>query len=236
MRAALQVRPPTTPGATGLLTGIREAVPVALSVFSYGLVFGVLGRQAGLGVAEAVLMSAMVFAGSAQFVALGMWAAPLPMATIVMTTLVVNLRHVLMGAVLSPHLRGLPRPLACAAAFLLTDESWALSMGAAGKGRAGAGYFIGSGLTVYAAWVGATAVGRLLGGVLRDPARWGLDFAFTTVVVALLAGLWKGRGDVLPWAVAAGVAVAAHAALPGKWYILLGGVCGSVLGALRRAD
>lgn len=236
MRTAVQGRPPTTPNVTGLITGIRGAIPVALSVFSYGLVFGVLGRQAGLSVAEAVLMSAAVFAGSAQFVALSMWAAPIPMTAIVLTTLVVNLRHVLMGAVLSPHLRGLPRPLAYAAAFLLTDESWALTMGAAGKGRADAGYFIGSGLIVYSAWVGATAVGRLLGGVLRDPAAWGLDFAFTTVVVALLAGLWKGKGDALPWAVAAGVAVAAHAALPGKWYILLGGVCGSVLGALRHAD
>jgi branched chain amino acid efflux pump len=236
MQPTVQEQKPTAPSMRELGIGMRESLPVALSVFAYGLVFGVLGRQAGLSGAETILMSAMVFAGSAEFVALGMWATPIPMAGIVMTTLVVNLRHVLMGAVLSPHLRGLPRSLAYAAAFLLTDESWALTMGAIGKGRGSAGYFIGSGLTVYIAWVGATAVGRLLGGAIRDPARWGLDFAFTTVVIALLAGLWKGKSDLLPWTVAAAVAVTTHAVLPGKWYIVLGGMCGSVVGALRRAD
>jgi 4-azaleucine resistance transporter AzlC len=236
MQPIVQERKPTTPSLSDIGIGMRESVPVALSVFAYGLVFGVLGRQTGLSVGETVLMSIMVFAGSAEFVALGMWATPIPIAGIVITTLVVNLRHVLMGAVLSPHLRSLPRPLAYAAAFLLTDESWALTMGAVGKGRGSAGYFIGSGLTIYMAWVGATAVGRLLGGTIRDPAHWGLDFAFTTVVIALLAGMWKGKSDALPWAVAAGVAVATHAVLPGKWYIVLGGGFGSVVGALCRAD
>jgi 4-azaleucine resistance transporter AzlC len=220
----------------GLAGGVRASAPVALSVFSYGLVFGVLGRQAGLSVRESLLMSAAVFAGSAQFIALSMWARPIPLATIVVTTLVVNLRHVLMGVALSPTLRSLPRPLAYISAFFMTDESWALTMGAVGTGRGGAGYFLGSGLAVYAAWVAATAVGRLLGNALRDPARWGLDFAFTTVVAALLAGLWKGRSDMLPWAVAAGVAMLVHAVVPGTWYILFGGVTGSLVGVLRRAE
>jgi len=236
MCTPIEKRRPTIPNLSGLSTGIHDSLPIALSVFSYGLIFGVLGRQAGMSVSEAILMSAGGFAGSAQFVALSMWAAPIPIATIVATTLVVNLQHVLMGAVLSPHLRSLPRPLAYAAAFLLTDESWALTIGATNTGRGSAGYFVGSGLTVYAAWIGATAAGRMLGGELRDPSHLGLDFAFTAVVAALLTGLWKGKSDVLPWAVAAVVAAVTHAVLPGKWYILLGGLIGSIVGVLFRAE
>jgi predicted branched-subunit amino acid permease len=69
--------------------------------------------------------------------------------------------------------------------------------------------------------------------VVEDPARWGLDFAFTAVFLALLAGMWKGRGDLVPWGVAAVVAVAASGLLPGYWYVLLGGLAGSLMGAVR---
>ena len=96
----------------GALAGARRTVPLGVSAFAVGAVFGVLARQAGLGLPEALLMSALVFAGSAQFVALGLWATPLPVLAIVLTTLVVNLRHVLMGAALRSWLARLPAPLA----------------------------------------------------------------------------------------------------------------------------
>src|SRR5436309_15947149 len=87
----------------GVMRGVRRALPVAVSVFTVGLVFGVLGRQAGLSGVEATLMSALVFAGASQFVALSLWLImPFPVITIILTTLVVNLRHLLMGASLRP--------------------------------------------------------------------------------------------------------------------------------------
>jgi len=73
----------------------------------------------------------------------------------------------------------------------------------------------------------------MLGGAIGDPTRLGLDFAFTAVFIALLAGLWRGKGDLLPWIVAAAVAIAGAHLLPGKWYILLGAVAGSLVGAWR---
>jgi 4-azaleucine resistance transporter AzlC len=179
-------------------------------------------------------MSLLVFAGSAQFVALGLWIAPIPVAALVVTTFVVNLRHLLMGAALRPVLDDMPRPLAYAAIFLMTDESWALTMSERAKGRGGSGFFIGGGLAIYAAWVAATVVGRTAGAALHDPARWGLDFAFTAVFIALLARLWNGMANMLPWTAAAIVGIAAHHMLPGKWYILLGGLAGGAIGALRH--
>jgi len=116
-----------TPGKEGRITftlagafaGARRCVPIAISGCGIGLVFGTLAGQAGLGAAEAALMSALVFSGAAQFVVLGLWAAPLPVATIVLATLVVGLRHVLMGAALAPVFSKLPRLKAYGSVFFM---------------------------------------------------------------------------------------------------------------------
>jgi 4-azaleucine resistance transporter AzlC len=218
----------------GALEGAKRCLPIEVAGFAIGLVFGVLAGQAGLSAAESVLMSALVFSGATQFVVLGLWAAPLPVAAIVLTTLVVNLRYVLMSATLAPWFSGLSRLKAYGSIFFLADENWALAMGEHAKGRRDAAFLIGGGLAMFASWTVSSLVGRTVGGALEDPARWGLDFAFTAVFLALLAGLWRGRkSDLLPWVVAAAVAVAAHLVLPGQWYVLLGGLAGSLAGAAR---
>lgn len=222
--------------ARGLLVGVRRSAPLAVSVFAYGTVFGVLARQAGLSLVEALLMSGLVYAGSAQFVALELWVMPLPVLGLVLTTLVVNLRHLLMGAALRPWFSRLPAIKAYPSLFLLGDENWALAMGEYERGQRDGAFLLGSGLTLYCAWLSATGLGYLAGAVVQDPTRWGLDFAFTAVFTALLVGLYKGRRDLVPWAVAAGVAVVAEQFLPGKWYILLGGIAGSVVGAVGAGD
>ena len=216
----------------GLIAGARRCLPVALSVFAYGLVFGVLAREARLSALEAALMSGLVFAGAAQFIAVGMWAMPLPVGALILTTLIVNLRHVLMGAALRPWFARLPARAAYGSVFFMTDENWALTMGEFARGRRHGAFLLGSGLTLFAAWLSATIAGRALGAAVRQPAQLGLDFAITAVFIALLAGLWKGNRDLLPWVVAAIAAVAAAHWLPGKWYILLGGLAGSVVGAM----
>ena len=218
----------------GAFVGARRCVPIAISGCGIGLVFGTLAGQAGLGAGEAVLMSALVFSGAAQFVVLGLWAAPLPVATIVFATLVVGLRHVLMGAVLAPVFSKLPRLKAYGSVFFMADENWALTIGEFEGGRRDAAFLVGGGLLMFVAWTGSTFAGGALRGVVEDPSRWGLDFAFTAVFLALITGMWKGRSNILPWTVAAAVAVAAHQWLPGQWYILLGGLAGSFAGVVRR--
>jgi len=216
------------------LNGARRTVPVAISIFAYGIVFGVLSREVGLSLLEALLMSSLVYAGSAQFTVLGLWVSPLPVATIIVTTLVVNLRHLLMGAALRPWLVGLPPLKVYGTLFFMNDESWALTMGELSKGRTNFAFLLGSGLMTFLAWTGSTLTGQTLGSVIQEPEQLGLDFAFTAVFIALLAGLWKGRSSILPWAVAALVAVLASRWVEGQWYILLGGIAGSVAGAFQR--
>jgi branched chain amino acid efflux pump len=220
----------------GALAGTRACLPIALGAGVYGIVFGILARQTGLSLAEAMLMSTIVFAGASQLVALGLWVTPLPTGALILTTLIVNLRHLLMGASLYPWLSRLPSGRVYASLFFMTDESWALTLGALNDGMGDGAFLLGSGLTVFIFWGAATALGELVSGLVSNPAQWGLDFAFTAVFLALLVGLWRGKADLLPWIVAAGVAVAAQHWLPGKWYILLGGLAGSLIGALRRGD
>jgi 4-azaleucine resistance transporter AzlC len=218
----------------GALEGARRCLPLEISGFAIGLVFGVLAGQAGLSALESLLMSVLVYSGAAQFIVLGLWTAPLPVASIVLTTLVVGLRHLLMGAALSPYFSRLGRLKAYGSVFFMADENWALTMSEFSKGRRDAAFLIGGGLAMFLSWTTSTLIGRTVGGALRDPARWGLDFAFTAVFLALLVGMWRGRSDLVPWAVAALVAVMAHRWLPGQWYILLGGLAGSLAGAARR--
>ena len=220
----------------GVMRGVRRAMPLAVSVFTVGLVFGVLSRQARLSAAEATLMSALVFAGASQFVALSLWMImPFPIITIILTTFVVNLRHVLMGASLRPWLARLPRLAVYCSLFFMVDESWALTMGEFSAGGRDAAFLLGSGGLLYVAWVTSAIVGQIAGSSIQNPAHWGLDFAFTAVFIALLAGMWRGKSNLLPWIVAAGTALAAYHWVPGEWYIVLGGLAGSLTGAIYRA-
>jgi 4-azaleucine resistance transporter AzlC len=181
------------------------------------------------------LMSGLVDAGSAQFVALGLWVVPLPILAIALTTLVVNLRHLVMGAALRPWFSRLSPFKMYSSAFFMSDESWALTIANLKSRGRDCAFLLGSGLLLALAWLSGTIIGHLAGAAVKNPAQWGLDFAFVAVFAALLVGMWKGKGDLLPWIVAAMVAVAAAHWLPGEWYILLGALAGSLTGALRYA-
>jgi 4-azaleucine resistance transporter AzlC len=223
-------------GRAGILAGARRAVPLALGVGIYGLVFGVLARQSHLSLLEVLLMSGLVYAGSAQLLVLSLWGMPFAFAAILLTTLLVNLRNVLLGITLSPWFSRLSPLKASLTLFFLADENWALTMNEFANGKRDAAFLLGSGLVLFVTWVSSTVLGRLLGENIADPTRWGFDFAFTAVFLSLLVGIWKGKADILPWIVAAVVAVLTAHFLPGKWYILLGALVGSIVGALYHAD
>jgi len=222
---------------SGALLGAQRTIPLAISAFAIGIVFGVLARQAKLSVTDALLMSGLVYAGASQFVALSLWTTiPFPVTTIILTTFIVNLRHLLMGASLRPWFSRVSPWKVYTSVFFMVDESWALTTSDFAKGGRDAGFLFGSGFILYVAWVSSAVIGRTVGAWIQNPVQWGLDFAFTAVFTALLVGMWKGKSNLLPWAVAAIVAVAAAHWLPGKWYILLGGIADSVIGAITDTE
>ncbi|SER41041.1 AzlC family ABC transporter permease [Natrinema salaciae] len=218
---------------SGVRDGYIECVPIALGVAGYGIVFGVLAQQAGLSVAEAAFMSATVLAGAAQLIAIELWETPIPILTIIGTTFIVNLRYVLMGAALRPWFSKLSPLKAYGSVFFTADENWALTMGKLKSGSHQGAYLLGSGLAIWSFWIVATVLGAIAGGVIGEPAQYGLDFVLTAVFVAIAVGLWEGKSSFLPWITAFGIAVLSAHFLPGRWYILFGGVAGSLVEVIR---
>jgi len=219
--------------------GARRAGALVAGDLAWGLAFGALARASGLTAAESAAMSGVVFAGTAQVAALGLWphgGAPFPTAAIVLTTLVVNLRLVLLGASLAPSLARTPARRAYAAMWFLSDETWALAAAERARGNeAGAAFVAGSGGALWLAWVGGSVAGYAIGAAVGHPERWGLDFAATAAMLVLLVTLRRGRGDAIPWLAAGAASVAAAWLLPGSWYILIGAAVGSAAGALTAA-
>jgi 4-azaleucine resistance transporter AzlC len=217
----------------GVGRGMRATLPVAVSVATYGVVFGVLSRQVGLSLLETLLMNVLVFAGAAQTAALDIWAYPLPVAAILATVVLINLRLIMLGASLRPWLHGLPGRTVYPMLHILSDESWAVAMGRYRRGERDAGIVLGCNLAIFLAWVPSVVIGHLAGGSIGDPAAIGLDFAFTAVFAAMLFGGYRGRFDLVPWGVSGMVAWLAWWLLPGTWYVILGGLAGFAAGMLR---
>jgi 4-azaleucine resistance transporter AzlC len=200
------------------------------SVFVYATVFGGLAVQAGLRVVEVWGMTLLVFAGAAQFIAVPMVASGASPVAIVLTTFVVNMRHYLMAAALAPSFRGFARPWLALIAHGINDESFAVAV--ARRNPPHPWCFIGSVLAVFGSFLAGMAVGTLLGGLVADPARWGLDFAFPAVFLSLVAMQLRGRTDWLVALVSAAVAVGVALVLPGNWHIVITGVVVSGIAAV----
>ncbi|APW96526.1 branched-chain amino acid ABC transporter permease [Halobiforma lacisalsi AJ5] len=223
-------------GWDGLRAGFLNCLPVALGVGGYGIAFGVLASQVGLSVAEAALMSGTVLAGASQIVAVELWADPLPAATIVFTVFAINLRYSLMGAALQPWFERLSPAKVYGSLYFMADENWALTMRDLRAGNARGAFLLGSGIAIWLFWVGATILGAVAGGLVGDPTQYGFDFILAAVFVALAAELWEGRSTLGPWVVALGTAVVAAEFLPGRWYILLGGLVAAAVEVIRYDD
>ncbi len=225
--------PPTQPGNHQFYLGAAASIPITLSVFAVGMVLGVLAAETGLTFVETFLFSALVFAGSAQFIALELWGTPLAIGVIVFTTLIVNLRHMLMGAAITPAISNWPKRYSLVSLLFLADEIWAVALTRGQRTELRPSFYFGLALPFYLAWIASTLTGHAIGRVIGDPAQFGADFAFTAVFLALLTGLWSGRTSVLPWLTAALAALLIDTTWHGPWPILIGALSGTLVGVLQ---
>ena len=174
---------------------LQAAAPIALAVFVFGASFGVLAVAAHLPAWSVVLMSALVFAGSAQFAALGVIVAGGSVLTAIFAGALLNLRFIATGIAVARSLPG-GRLLRSLLAQLSIDESYAMSVRAGAPGRPDGRTLLVTGACLYAVWVVGTLLGVLFGPILGDPKRFGLDAAFPAAFVALLWPLLSGRHAV----------------------------------------
>src|ERR687884_179370 len=175
---------------TRLRDGVRRAVPIAIAVFPFGVSFGLLARSVGMGPVAPIVMSATTFAGSAQFAVASILDAGGTAAAAILAAVLLNVRYAPISISVGDIFGG-AAPKRLVQSQLIVDESWALS--ARGGGRFDRNLLLGAGLLLYPCWIGGTALGVLGGGLLGDPARFGLDAAFPALFLALLLGQLADR-------------------------------------------
>ncbi|MFC3123996.1 AzlC family ABC transporter permease [Pseudoroseomonas globiformis] len=224
----------------GIEEGVRAVIPMLLGLVPFGLVVGVISAGKGLSLVETLLMSALVFAGSAQLLALELWSDPAPILAAVLAAGAANIRMAPMGAALAPWLDKLRGWRLWGTLGLLVDHAFAMSVARLRAGGRDAGYLLGVSLLLYVAWVVTVGLGYVLGGAVRVPPGHPLLFAGAATFAALLVSLWRGaQHDLAPWLLAGGLAVATHhLGLPPPLPLLTGALSGAALAAwleLRRA-
>lgn len=219
--------------AAGVRRGFVGGQPLAPGTFVYGMVFGVLASERGLAWFEAMLMSVLVYSGSAQLAALQNWSAAPLIAPLVLTVLLINARYVLYSASVQPWLAGASRPQALASLFFLGDGNWALSMREYHAGYRDAGFLFGSGVATALPWFLGTGVGHVLGHSVPNPTALGLDFMLVAFAAAIGVTVWRGRPDWWPAAAAVLAGLLLYRWLPG-WTIVGAGLAAGLMGALRE--
>ena len=165
--------------------GVKAATPIVLGYLPVGLAFGVLARRAGLTPPEAGLMSLLVYAGSSQFIAVEMISKGALWFPIVVTTFLVNLRHLLMSSTLSLYLNKKSLRTLALLAAQLTDESFAVAMSNRSKFAHGFAYLFGLQVTSQLAWITGSVGGAFFGGLI-DHEGYGLPFALPSLFICLL--------------------------------------------------
>lgn len=215
---------------------VLDSLGIMVSAGGFGLVYGLSAGEAGFSPLEAGAMSVFVFAGAAQFVAIGYVVGGVGWLAIVGLTAFLNARHLLYAAALAPYLANRPRWLRAAMAHLLTDEAFALAIAhfrRVGRGDV-RGYFMGAIVSTFIPWNLATLVGVTIGGSIPEPERFGLDVIFPAAMGGLAVGLLTGRREIVAAVAGAVLGVAIGLAWDPAAGIIAGGVLGPAVGLAVR--
>ncbi|HLZ55936.1 MAG TPA: AzlC family ABC transporter permease [Ktedonosporobacter sp.] len=219
----------TTPHSE-FLHGIRDELPILIGVLPFGMIYGVAALSAGIPASIAQAMSAIVFAGSAQFVIAQLIAAGTPALVVILTAFIINIRHMLYSASVAPSIRKLAGPWKWLLAYLLTDEAYAVTILHYQKVEDDTHthwYFLGAGLALWVTWQLSTAAGIFLGGHI--PASWSLDFTGPLTFIAIVVPTLKDRASTAV-ALTAAITALLVATLPLKLGIAAAALVGIAVG------
>lgn len=217
---------------SGFKHGFVRAQPLVPGVLLYGVVFGILATEARLSAVEAVLTSVFVYSGSAQIAALQVWRDGGQLLPLFAAILLMNARYLLYGAAMRPWFEGMPPIPSYGTLFFLGDGNWALAMAERARGQDDAAFVLGSGVAMFAPWIGGTLIGRLTGTLIGDPGTYGLDFMLIAFSAAFLVGMCKDRSDLAPLLAAALTAIGLVQLVAGGWIIVACALTSAAAGAL----
>jgi len=211
-------------------------LPLIVGGIPFGVLFGTLAPSSGLSVCATMAMSLIVFAGSAQFIVLALIAVQAPLEVILLTTFVVNLRHLLYATALVPHISHLSLPLRTLLAFGLTDETFA-NMSQRYQPNSPLGnnhqfahfFYLGSMFSFYISWSAATAVGLILGNIIPDMTSWGLEFAMSVTFIGMVVPYVNSKA-MLSATGSAAIASLYFSYLPNKLGLIISALIGVAAG------
>jgi predicted branched-subunit amino acid permease len=210
--------------------GVVSILPLTLGVVPFGLVTGIAGIKAGLSPFEITTMSALVYAGASQLVALQLMSTGASLFFVILAVMVVNLRYVMYSSALAKHLKPLSQPLRALGAFELVDQNFALTINRSQElgEKLTPWFYLGSGAPLWVSWSIFTFVGATLGA--RVPESWSLEFAVPLCFLVLLVPNLRNRPTFVA-AIVGGITATLLAWLPYRSGLFVGAIAGIVAGA-----
>jgi len=219
-----------------ILFGMRRLLPVSLFIIPFGVAFGVAAIEQGLGPVQTTMMSFFVFTATAQFAALDFLSEPVAFVSLLLVVLVLNGRHVIMGAALSRWINRLPLGKRLTSLALLSDANFADAQPVLQKGETDSGVLLGGGLMLWLTWVGSTALGAFSGDLLGDTDAYGFGAIMVCFFAATTVKMLQGSsGLILPTIAAMAVSASTISFLPMGWNIIIAALIGGSLAAIRHA-
>ena len=215
-----------------IITGFKKSIPVIIGYIPIGISYGILALNTDLSPYIIVGMSAFVFAGSSQLIAVNMLTAQAAIIPIIMTTFLVNLRHILMSASLSLHFKKTPSKLLPLIGFVITDESFAIGNTLI-KERENKGlFFLSMGLSAYLGWVLSSLIGVLIGRYILNFEIPVIDFVLPAMFIILLIMQIRDKMDVVVSVLAAILSIVFFFIFPGNWNIIIATLSAAVIGVI----
>lgn len=212
--------------------GLLATLPMMISAFPFGLIFGALATSHGLSPLATMSMSVFVFSGSAQFIAIILLGTGSALGVIWLATLILNLRHLLYAATLVDHVRHLNQVWRFGLAAWLTDETFAVMerrYRLEGGGANAHWYYLASCLGMYLNWAFWTYIGIVVGTQFEDIGEWGLEFAMVVTFIGIVMPALRSRPYWLAAIIAGTIATLAND-LPYKLGLMLGALAGIAAG------
>ena len=218
-----------TPYLSEFFSGVWDELPILVGVIPFGLIYAILARQAGLTGLETQGMSLIVFAGSSQFLLVQLATLNAPLLVIVLTGLIINLRHLLYSASIAPHTKDLSILWKVILSYLLTDEAYAVTIAKFQNYDKPKKhwYFLGAGLALWGSWQISTWLGLVIG--TQIPPSWSLDFALPLTFIALVVPMIKDRPGLFA-GISSGIVAALTIHFPFKIGLIVAAIIGICIG------
>ncbi|MAT44318.1 MAG: branched-chain amino acid ABC transporter permease [Anaerolineaceae bacterium] len=214
-----------------LVKSISPAFPVVFGYLPIGFAYGVLANNAGLSVFQTVLMSIIVYAGSSQLIAVGLFAQAVEPISIIITTFIVNLRHLLMSAALAPYLRQWKNWQVFLFSFEITDESFGIHSLRFEQGENQAGNSIRINMICQTSWVLGSFLGAGAGTLITDIEVFALDYALPAMFIALLILQIRKKTHVWVAVISAILSIMLWVSGATQWHVIIATVIGATIGA-----